>query len=156
MRNACSSPAVSTAMAFVGVLLSIVVPAEPARANVLTFQQGDGGSYSTTDATFIVTSSSTNYGIVAYLSVSPSGTQVSFVRFPDFIGNNAGQVPPMSTITSASIELTNISGSGGATVHEVLSPWDAADGRALPERRLVERELETQARRDLHADSDSS
>jgi hypothetical protein len=76
----------------------------------LTFQEGDASAYSNTnDAQGNEEYPNYNLESSAYLSAGgPSGYQrVCFVQFPDIIGSNQGQIPPTSTIVSATLTITS-------------------------------------------------
>jgi hypothetical protein len=76
----------------------------------LTFREGDGSAYSNTnDAQGNEEYPNYNLESSAYLSAGgPSGYQrVCFVQFPDIIGSNQGQIPPTSTIVSATLTITS-------------------------------------------------
>jgi len=93
-------------------------------ADTLTFQQGDGGAYSTTDATYI-NESNFNFGSSIVLTVV-SGDVHALIRFPDIVGINPGQIPPGSTIISASLTMTMYSVwnlFGVTHIHEVYVDW---------------------------------
>src|SRR5688572_28007819 len=78
-----------------------------------SFRDGDGGPYSETDDVYIISNDpDKNFGTNTKLFVdgagcktSPSSVCKTLIKFPDFIGPNSGQVPPESTIISASLDL---------------------------------------------------
>jgi len=109
------------------LMVAALVHAGAAAADTLTFQEGDGGLYSATAATRIDLASPANHGSepTIYASSISGVTTVSFVRFSDIIGNNVGQIPPASFVSSAVLELTRYAGSNVVTtVHQVYTAWD--------------------------------
>lgn len=109
-----------------GFMLSFVAPAG---ADTLSFQQGDGGAYSETAATFVVSDIATNHGGEPTLLVHTFDgyiTSVSLVRFADMIGSNAGQVPAGSTVSSAMLQMTGWVPVGNpmTSVHQAYHTWD--------------------------------
>ena len=96
------------------------------RADVLTFQHGDGGGYSGTLGTTIGPEAAANFGVHFLLTIRTYYYQ-SLVCFPDIIGENPGQIPPGSTINSATLSVTMYDvreNSGDNSIHEVYVPWD--------------------------------
>jgi len=131
------------------LFLPAVFAAESVATTVVTFQQGDGGAFSETDATYIEANvpntthsahdsnghSSTNFGGDATLfnetdvahAANPGVTR-SLVRFSDIFGAAVGQIPAGATINSATLTLSQKGGSfdGSADtigVYQVLSSW---------------------------------
>lgn len=125
-----------------------LILAGPAWPLALSFQQGDGGLHSDTDATFIqgragvnfsAGGPAANFGSVDTLAVDddPGGSAGNpnlesltriLLRFPGLLGPAPGQVPFGAAISSASITLRTtadeFAGTGAAlAVHEVLAPW---------------------------------
>jgi hypothetical protein len=102
--------------------------AGPTAAATLTFQQGDGGAYSETAATRVTIEQGQNWGSHPYLTLytfDPEVVVVSFVRFPFIFGNAAGQIPPNSVITSATLELTRIIDDKALVeLYQVYVDWD--------------------------------
>ena len=83
-------------------------------ADTLTFQDGDGGAYSSTQGAYVGTIINFGNGISAKLdvhSVYDLYIYIAFLRFPDIIGDNPGQIPSGSTIESASLDLTRANAS---------------------------------------------
>lgn len=109
--------------------LSLSALALPAQADVLSFQGGDGGSYSTSNDTFIQKQvPNQNNGTYQYLQFDfdPTTSQEGLVRFPDIFGPNTGQIPPGSTINSCTLTLIFTAASTSThTVHQVFTGWDA-------------------------------
>jgi hypothetical protein len=110
------------------VLVALFLVVNSARATTLGFQQGDGGSYSETYSTQINPTTAVNFGGGATLNVVAVDFEIfamSFVRFPDIIGNNPGQIPPGSTVSAATFSVTfSNNGTANASVHRVLKAWD--------------------------------
>jgi hypothetical protein len=110
-----------------------VVNVTNANTTTVTFQKGDGGSYSRTDDAFIYNGSpSQNYGYNLTLLVDAgncisNGTICrSLIAFPNFLGQNRGQVPMNSTIVSATLQLnvTEPSLTGGPQLlYQITEPW---------------------------------
>jgi len=104
-------------------------------------QQGDGGSFSDTDATYIAsrvggvtgTNADTNFGTDARLlsendTGAGGGVTRSLVRFSDIFGGGVGQIPAGSVINSATLTLSqtgeNFAGSNDTlSVFQVISGW---------------------------------
>jgi hypothetical protein len=99
-----------------------------AAADTLTFQQGDGGAYSETAATSVTLDTHVNFGASPHLTLfafDPDVVVISFVQFPLIIGDDVGQIPPGSVISSATLELTRIiDDNAQATFHQVYTAWD--------------------------------
>ena len=122
-------------VALLSVLASIGY--QCSEAAVVTFQQGDGGSYSSTDATYIrgdvnmsTNVSGTNFGTALELRVDETDLGRTLIRFPDVFGSDVGQVPIGSNIVSATLSLvidannnTNPSLDTFA-LHNVIVDWD--------------------------------
>lgn len=108
---------------FVALFL-IALFATTVHADTLSFQQGDGGAYSTTDGTSI-DDAVLNFGSAARLYCVTNDNE-AMLRFPDIIGNNPGQIPPGSTINVATLILTLAPAYDVAPpeVHRVFVPWD--------------------------------
>jgi hypothetical protein len=89
------------------------------------FQQGDGGSFSDMDGTFIQDiNPTTNHGSNPVLTVEGGPIQRALVRFPNFIGSQSGQVPSNAIIQSAALRIhVNSLSLASQYVHKVLSPW---------------------------------
>ena len=116
------------ALLFVAVLAMLI--SSLVEATTLTFQQGDGGSFSTTEATYILAElPTTNFGSDPELlsETDPvQGTSRSLISFTDFIGGSIGQVALGSTINSATLRVRTTANSSFNThnVHQVLVGWD--------------------------------
>lgn len=104
---------------------ALLLLANSSRADeTVSFQEGDGGAYSSTHATTI--SSSPNQGTVVVVTVVTTNTQ-ALLRFPDMIGINPGQVPPGATIVSATLTMTLSQAPNefaSNDIREAYYPWD--------------------------------
>ncbi len=97
----------------------------------LTFQKGDGGSYSETDDTYISSGlPNANYGAGVALYVDASGCKVSaatvcksLIRFPSFIGSSDGQVKAGSVIVSAILRLEITNPGGTQFAYQLTEGW---------------------------------
>jgi len=113
-----------------GVLAIIAMSADESRASeTLTFREGDGGAYSSTHgATVSWYSGGGGQGSETLLWVSTYAIEwykIGYIAFPDIIGTNPGQIPPGSTIESATLQLTRANDSELSTSFELLtSTWD--------------------------------
>ncbi len=103
-----------------------------AETKTLTFQEGDGGAYSSTQAADIPYFAATGNGSGPTLTVSVDFVVVDFtpgrrifVRFPAIFGDGDGQIPLGSAIESASLQLNRIDATTHVvTVYVVTSAWD--------------------------------
>jgi hypothetical protein len=123
-----------------------VVNVTRSNTTTVTFQKGDGGSYSRTDDAFIYNETpDRNYGYNLSLLVDAgnciaNGTICrSLIAFPNFLGPNLGQVPVNSTIVSATLQLnvTEPSLTGGPQLlYQITEPWTEGNvtwnGFAMP------------------------
>jgi len=121
------------------ILLSCVVSAQQATAAIVTYQQGDGGGFSDTDATFIASrvngisgQGGTNFDGEAILrSETDTGTgggvTRSLIRFSGIFGNGVGQIPAGSIINSATLTLSQTTG-GFAGSNDTLSAFQVISG----------------------------
>jgi len=97
----------------------------------LSFQKGDGSPYSETDDTYISSGRpDTNYGTGAALFVDASGCKVSpatvckaLLKFPNFLGSNAGQVKPGSVIVSATLQIEITNAGGTQFLYQLTEDW---------------------------------
>src|SRR5678815_6127081 len=96
MRTHRLSPLVLVALFF--------VTSSSRAAETVSFQEGDGGAYSSTHATTIA-DNGINLGTGTVVSVVTFSSQ-ALIRFPDMVGTNPGQVPPGATIVSATLTMT--------------------------------------------------
>jgi hypothetical protein len=113
------------------LLLSVLTAMQSAvfaDSQTLTFQDGDGGAYSSTQGAFVNTLFGAGDGFGSILvthSTVDLYVNLAFVRFPDIIGDNPGQIPPGSTIESASLDLTRSNDSAHvANLRLVNGAWD--------------------------------
>lgn len=115
-----------------GASFTLVV--EPPADVTLSFQKGDGGAYSETDDAFIASAFPVlNYGGESLLRVDRDGCLTdlplieeicrSLIRFPSFIGSNAGQVPSGATVLSASLEVWVADRGGQQTAYQLAESW---------------------------------
>ncbi len=99
----------------------------------ISFQQGDGGSYSSTAFTQIEERNpNANYGSATQAQLEEEYRDSShllyqgLIAFPDIIGKSDGQIAPESTVSSATLILT-VPDDGNATIpvtfHRMLKPW---------------------------------
>ncbi|MEM7407160.1 MAG: DNRLRE domain-containing protein [Pseudomonadota bacterium] len=104
------------------------------QATVLTFQEGDGGAFSETDASNFDNRGAAgssfrgnNANLTTDTEVSGTlPTQYSMIGFFDIFGAAAGQIQLGSTIQSATLRVTqNVNTSQGTqSAHRVLRNWD--------------------------------
>lgn len=52
------------------------------------------------------------------------GASIALLRFDDFLGTEAGKVPPGAHVYNARLTLWSRRAGGGATLHRLLRPWD--------------------------------
>jgi len=110
--------------------LSILTAMTPSwvSAETLTFRQGDGGAYSSMQGAYAFTLDGPGYGsstIIRVTTMYDFPVYLGLLRFPNIIGNNAGQIPPGSTIESASLDLTRLTDSDKIAFLSVVSEaWD--------------------------------
>jgi|GEM_PF-1338238 len=121
-----------------GGLAVILGHLSPASAITMQYQEGDGGLYSQTFATWLEERAPvTTHGNDSFIQIEteyrPTGTSDllfrSLVSFPEIFGAQPGQIPLGSTINSASLAL-NIEDNGGATdrlqMFRMLTDWAEA------------------------------
>jgi len=112
--------------------LFAVAPTAFADQVTLTFQEGDGGAYSTTYGATVhrYFPVGNGTGPTLYASYSLTNTwdideELGFLAFPMIIGNNPGQIPPGATIESAFLQLTRVNYSTQTALLRVMqAPWD--------------------------------
>jgi ABC-type dipeptide/oligopeptide/nickel transport system permease subunit len=98
----------------------------------LSFQSGDGGARSATDDAYVRNSTANiSFGFSTRLLVDAdgclnNGTCTSLIKFGDFIGTAADQVPFGATIIEAILEITVTSAGGTQNVYQVVDDWDEA------------------------------
>src|SRR5262245_24298877 len=101
--------------AILAVLLSLsLLTATQVSAETLMFRQGDGGAYSSTQGAYVFTIQNAGNGsstIIRLTTTYDFPITLGFLRFPNIIGNDAGQIPPGSTIESASLDFTRFNAS---------------------------------------------
>ena len=114
--------------------LLVIEYCEGAPPNIVSFQQGING-YSSTIDTYIEEISSTADNSAAStlivdrrLNDTNNNQGQILLRFDDIFGTGSGQIPPNSTIYSATLEInvTNAS-DAGALLHRMLQTWNATD-----------------------------
>ncbi len=113
------------------VLWTITPVPPPSGPVTLTFQKGDGGSYSETDDTYISSGlPNANYGAGVALSVDASGCKVSaatvckaLIRFPNVIGSDVGQVTPGSIVVSAILQFEITNPGGTQMLYQLTEGW---------------------------------
>lgn len=123
------------------IAASLIALGPTAYADILTFQQGDGGSFSTTASTWIQEryGADDNFGNQAVVSLNETyraSTHIltqGLVGFFDVIGAAAGQIPAGATINSATLTMKSSSAanSGGGTgkveAHKMLKSWNQSE-----------------------------
>jgi hypothetical protein len=116
-------------LAVVVAIVAILSPVASRGSQTLTFQDGDGGAYSSTQGAMILPGLSTGsdgsgptIGVEGLLGQELA---VGLLRFPDIIGNNPGQIPPGSTIESATLQVTRVNSSDFlVSVWKMVAAWD--------------------------------
>jgi hypothetical protein len=97
-----------------------------AHAEIVSFQDGDGGAYSGMAGTTINNDTDIVFGTHFLLTIRTDDMQ-GLVHFPGIIGNEPGQIPPGSTIHSATLTVTmyNVQEEPAeSSIHEVYVGWD--------------------------------
>ncbi len=97
----------------------------------LTFQRGDGGTYSETDDAYISSGApNANFGTGVALFVDGSGCKTSastvckaLIQFPNFMGPNTGQVAPGSVIVSAILQFEITNPGGTQFLYQITEGW---------------------------------
>jgi hypothetical protein len=95
----------------------------------VSFQQGVAGYDGSVDTYLSASRGTTDYSTATTLVVDlgPSAKQIA-IRFEGLFGLAAGQVPPGSTIESATLTMLVSNRSGaGATLHRLLRTWSDTD-----------------------------
>lgn len=92
---------------------------------VVTFQDGAGGYTDTVDTYIESANPGTSRATTTPLVVDLSPLSHILLRFDNIFGNGPGQIPPGSTIQSASlaINVTNESATAGAFLHRMIQTW---------------------------------
>ncbi len=89
------------------IILFIFITVETGDTSIVTFREGDGGSYSTTQCTYLYWhNQSTSYGAADYIrqySAFGELRAAPLIRFPDIFGTSPGQIPYGATINSATL-----------------------------------------------------
>jgi hypothetical protein len=104
----------------------------------ISFQQGDGGSYSETAFTWLEERyPNANYGSSATVQLEeeyrPSPNHLLFqglIGFTNIIGKAEGQIAPESTVSSATLTFTLSNASSPSipvTFHQMLKPWGESE-----------------------------
>ncbi|MDI6704473.1 MAG: DNRLRE domain-containing protein [bacterium] len=116
------------AVLIIGIIGCPIILSTSLYADTLTFQKGDGGSYSETDdATMVENTPATNYGGANRFFVRGGGwrRRNTVIKFPQIFGPNEGQIPLGSSITSATLSLYCRRPSPATVdVYRVLEAWD--------------------------------
>jgi hypothetical protein len=100
------------------------------QAETLTFQEGVSGYVGTADTFLAESTPGTSKGTLEaaeWDDDDPSGTGLNnyaLIRFDSIFGNNPGQIPVGSQITSATLTYTIFNEGGVGELHEVLVDWD--------------------------------
>jgi hypothetical protein len=96
----------------------------------VSFQKGDGGALSETDDAYIYSGArGSNFGAQTKMYVDGDGCIAtgtvckSLIKFPSFVGGNSGQVPPGSTIVSATIEFMLTNAGRTQSAQQVTEDW---------------------------------
>ena len=95
----------------------------------VAFQQGVEGYEGTVDTNLVEDDPETNFESESTVTVDanePHGSQNSaqaLVRFEDIVGSGEAQVPPSSTITSATLSAETVDEGSGAALHRMLTEW---------------------------------
>ncbi|MDH4309002.1 MAG: SBBP repeat-containing protein, partial [Acidimicrobiia bacterium] len=102
------------------------VPEVAPAGGTATFQQGSGGYSGTIDTWVSDVVPTQDNGDRDSIDTDTSPIEQGLLRFDGIVGTGAGQIPPGSTITSASLTLVNDNnaGSGGTlSLYRMLIPW---------------------------------
>ncbi|MDH3292758.1 MAG: CSLREA domain-containing protein [Acidimicrobiia bacterium] len=96
-------------------------------SNTVTFQQGTDGYAGAVDTFVAADFPDTDEGANVELQMDASAVAQGLVRFEGIVGNGAGQIPPGSTVTSASLTLHNRANASQAgavlAAHRMLTSW---------------------------------
>jgi len=121
------SLSLAVVVAWCGAAKGVVLPTP------LSFQEGDGGVYSQTQATFVALTRfgfadvpSTNFGSDSLIAIAADRQSVGLIRFADLLGTDVGQLPTTGvTIISATLTLTTEDPAANEVrVHRVVRAWD--------------------------------
>ncbi len=102
----------------------------PVGFQTATFQEGFDGYASTVDTELQEGSPTSSFAEAPGISIDgldSGGKNQGLVRFEDFIGIDAGQVPGGSTILSAKLRLFVFNPGSGFNAHRMLSDWSETD-----------------------------
>lgn len=85
----------------------ILIQCNSLNGATLSYQEGDGGVYSNTHASFVTSGSpNLNYGNGVKLQTwNTFQMRLSFIKFEDIFGISTGQIPYFSVINSATLQL---------------------------------------------------
>ncbi|MDS0295018.1 DNRLRE domain-containing protein [Halogeometricum luteum] len=98
-----------------------------------SFQQGVDGYGGTVDTTLYESDPMTAYGDSETMVVDTREPQDSenaaqaLLRFDDVVGDADGQIPPGSTVDSATLTLECVNDGDGAALHRMRTGWDDGD-----------------------------
>lgn len=112
---------------FLGITL---LSSQVTKATTVSFQAGDGGSYSTTEDSWMqITAPNANMGTRTDLRIRDVAIGLgrsTLIRFPDIIGSDTagGQIPTGVMITNATLELTSTTGADTIHVYRLTRHWD--------------------------------
>ena len=104
----------------------------PAFGDSLSFVQGDGGAFSNTEDTVLISSddwSETNFSGETSLTIDQEdgsygyGITSALIRFPDAFGQSTGQIPKEAEIVSALLHLYVSNPGDLVQVYEILEDW---------------------------------
>jgi hypothetical protein len=114
-----------TLILLVMVMASLILLPCVAKADSLTFQQGDGkGSPSDTDdATLDASNADTNDSSGVNIFVDSSLHYHSVIKFPNIFGNGANQIPLGSTINSATLTVVVSNSGDNVPVYQLIESW---------------------------------
>jgi hypothetical protein len=112
--------------AAVGLWLAAAPPAESV---TVTFREGAGGYVGSQDTYVNSGSPAVSFGASATVLIDNNGPVQGLIRFDGIIGNGAGQIPPGSTINSASITFDVVDNAAVNAIigfHRMLAAWTEA------------------------------
>ncbi|MDS0300115.1 DNRLRE domain-containing protein [Halogeometricum sp. S1BR25-6] len=107
--------------------------AEPKEPTSTAFQQGVDGYGGTVDTTLYESDPTTTYGDEETMAVdsdepSDSGEAAqALLRFDGIVGDGERQIPPGSTVDTATLALECVNDGDGATLHQMRTGWDGGD-----------------------------
>jgi len=105
-------------------LLALLLITNNIFASSISFREGDGGSYSDMDGSYIRSSpSGDNFGTSDYLQ-SDSTWIYGLIKFSNIFGNNVGQIALGSKIISATLSIYHYTGgSAQHTLNMIKTDW---------------------------------